>query len=39
MNECILNLAPKGIWEEFHGILGVPRPSRSQNGGLLGKMG
>ena len=30
MNESILNLAPKGIWEEFHGILGVPRPSKRE---------
>ena len=30
MNNDILNLAPKGIWKEFHGILSVPRPSKRE---------
>ena len=30
MNESILKLAPKGVWEEFKGILNVPRPSKKE---------
>ncbi len=30
MNESILKLKPVGIWKEFNGILGVPRPSKKE---------
>jgi aminoacyl-histidine dipeptidase len=30
MNESLLNLQPKGVWEEFKGILNVPRPSKKE---------
>ena len=30
MNESILKLQPKNVWEEFKGILNVPRPSKKE---------
>ena len=30
MNESILKLNPKNVWEEFKGILNVPRPSKKE---------
>jgi dipeptidase D len=30
MSDNILKLKPEGIWKEFNGILGVPRPSKKE---------
>lgn len=30
MNEALLNLKPKGVWEEFKAIMEVPRPSKHE---------
>ena len=30
MSNDILKLKPEGIWKEFNGILGVPRPSKKE---------
>jgi len=30
MNEVVLKLKPEGVWKEFQGIMGVPRPSKRE---------
>jgi len=30
MNEVVLTLKPEGVWKEFQGIMGVPRPSKRE---------